>query len=54
MLSGLRIRSPYIDWIRVGTKTWEIRTPSGRFVGQHENIHLKDCRTAGSAVERPR
>jgi ASCH domain-containing protein len=28
MLSGLLIRSPYIDWILAGTKTWEIRGSS--------------------------
>src|SRR5271169_2519874 len=28
MLSGLLIRSPYIDWILVGAKTWEIRGSS--------------------------
>ena len=25
MLSGLLIRSPFIDWILSGSKTWEIR-----------------------------
>ncbi len=28
MLSGLLIRSPYIDWILTGAKTWEIRGSS--------------------------
>jgi hypothetical protein len=28
MLSGLLIRSPYIDWILAGSKTWEIRGSS--------------------------
>jgi hypothetical protein len=28
MLSGLVIRSPYIDWILAGSKTWEIRGSS--------------------------
>jgi hypothetical protein len=28
MLSGLLIRSPYIDWILAGAKTWEIRGSS--------------------------
>jgi hypothetical protein len=28
MLSGLLIRSPYVDWILAGSKTWEIRGSS--------------------------
>jgi hypothetical protein len=28
MLSGLLIRSPHIDWILAGNKTWEIRGSS--------------------------
>ena len=28
MLSGLLIRSPFIDWILAGAKTWEIRGTS--------------------------
>jgi hypothetical protein len=44
MLSGLLIRSPYIDWILAGTKTWEIRGSSnakrGR-IGQRKYRCLK-------------
>jgi hypothetical protein len=37
MLSGLLIRSPYVDWILAGSKTWEIR---GSFTAKRGRIAL--------------
>jgi hypothetical protein len=49
MLSGLLIRSPYIDWILGGSKSWEIRGRATRKRGRIALIQSGTGTVVGSA-----
>ena len=48
MLSGLLIRSPYVDWILAGSKTWEIRGSSTKARPHRpDSKRNRDCNRGG-------
>jgi hypothetical protein len=49
MLSGLLIRSPYIDWILDGSKSWEIRGSATRKRGRIALVQSGTGTVVGSA-----